>query len=80
MISFLAISALMKVVNKQKMKIGVGGALIQYHPTYHELLLMQLNELAPPNVIEVSLILKLFIVDRSYFQKISRILVECCKS
>lgn len=53
-IKFLAISALMKLTNRQKMKVGVGGALIQYHPTYHDLLLMQVNELAPANVTEVN--------------------------
>lgn len=51
-----AISALMKVINQPKMKIGVGGALIQFHPTYYELLVLQLNELAPSNVTEWNLV------------------------
>lgn len=42
-----AISALLRHVGRTKVKVGVGGALIQFHPTYHELLEAQLNTLAP---------------------------------
>ncbi|KAI6175651.1 Phosphotransferase [Aphelenchoides bicaudatus] len=45
-----AISALLRHMNQQKIKIGVGGALIQFHPTYHSLLEAQLNDLAPLNI------------------------------
>jgi hexokinase len=45
-----AISALLRHIGQQKIKIGVGGALIQFHPTYHELLEAQLNALAPLNI------------------------------
>ncbi|KAI6207342.1 Phosphotransferase [Aphelenchoides fujianensis] len=45
-----AISALLRHINRENIKIGVGGALIQFHPTYHELLEAQLNQLAPLNV------------------------------
>ncbi|KAI6200530.1 Phosphotransferase [Aphelenchoides besseyi] len=45
-----AISALLRHINRPNIKIGVGGALIQFHPTYHELLKSQLNQLAPLNV------------------------------
>ena len=48
--SILAISALLRHINRQTIKIGVGGALIQFHPTYHELLKAQLDLLAPLNV------------------------------
>ncbi len=47
-------------MNKNKVKIGVGGALIQFHPTYHKLLELKLKALAPKNVevgdVEVDLI------------------------
>jgi len=36
--------------------VGVGGALIQYHPTYHEMLRDKLNELVPPTVVEWDLV------------------------
>jgi hexokinase len=45
-----AISALLRHINHQKVKIGVGGALIQFHPTYHKLLEAQMNMQAPLNV------------------------------
>jgi hexokinase len=45
-----AISALLRHMGRSKVKIGVGGALIQFHPTYHALLEAQLNSLAPLNV------------------------------
>jgi len=47
-----AISALMEIINRPKIIVGVGGALIQYHPTYHEMLREKLNELVPPTVVE----------------------------
>lgn len=45
-----AISALLRHIGRAKVKIGVGGALIQFHPTYHALLEAQLNSLAPLNI------------------------------
>lgn len=45
-----AISALLRHVGRNKVKVGVGGALIQFHPTYHALLEAQLNTLAPLNI------------------------------
>ncbi|KAH7729239.1 hexokinase [Aphelenchoides avenae] len=45
-----AISALLRHIGRNKVRIGVGGALIQFHPTYHALLEAQLNSLAPLNV------------------------------
>lgn len=55
-----AICALLRHMNQEKVKIGVGGALIQFHPTYHELLEAQMNMQAPLNV-EVRSILKYII-------------------
>jgi len=45
-----AISALLRHLDQAKVKIGVGGALIQFHPTYHDLLKEALDTLAPDNV------------------------------
>ncbi|KAL3081654.1 hypothetical protein niasHT_033065 [Heterodera trifolii] len=45
-----AITALLRHVGRRKVKVGVGGALIQFHPTYHELLESQLHSLAPLNI------------------------------
>lgn len=45
-----AITALLRHIGKPKIKIGVGGALIQFHPIYHDLLESQLQSLAPLNV------------------------------
>lgn len=45
-----AIAALLKHIKRSPIKIGVGGALIQFHPTYHSLLEAQLNTLAPLNI------------------------------
>ena len=45
-----AISALLRHLGRDSVKIGVGGALIQFHPGYHTMLESQLNSLAPLNV------------------------------
>lgn len=45
-----AISALMRHMKQKEIQIGVGGALIQFHPTYHQLLETKLKDLAPPDV------------------------------
>lgn len=45
-----AISALLRHLNRSKVKVGVGGALYQFLPGYHALLEAQLNSLAPLNV------------------------------
>uniref|UniRef100_A0AC34QTY9 Phosphotransferase n=1 Tax=Panagrolaimus sp. JU765 TaxID=591449 RepID=A0AC34QTY9_9BILA len=45
-----AICALLRHIDQRKVKIGVGGALIQFHPTYHELLQAQMNMQAPLNI------------------------------
>jgi len=45
-----AITALLRHIGRNKVKVGVGGALIQFHPTYHALLEAQLNSLAPLNI------------------------------
>ncbi|KAI1732703.1 hexokinase domain-containing protein [Ditylenchus destructor] len=45
-----AISALLRHIGRPCVKVGVGGALIQFHPTYHALLEAQLNSLAPLNI------------------------------
>uniref|UniRef100_A0A158P960 Phosphotransferase n=1 Tax=Angiostrongylus cantonensis TaxID=6313 RepID=A0A158P960_ANGCA len=42
-----AISALLRHLDISKVKIGVGGALIQFHPIYHKLLEEKLTDLAP---------------------------------
>lgn len=42
-----AISALLRHLDVSKVKIGVGGALIQFHPIYHKLLHDKLADLAP---------------------------------
>ncbi|KHJ86772.1 Hexokinase, partial [Oesophagostomum dentatum] len=42
-----AISALLRHLDVSKVKIGVGGALIQFHPIYHKLLHDKLVDLAP---------------------------------
>uniref|UniRef100_A0A183CLG3 Phosphotransferase n=1 Tax=Globodera pallida TaxID=36090 RepID=A0A183CLG3_GLOPA len=38
------------IAKERLVKVGVGGALIQFHPTYHELLEAQLHSLAPLNI------------------------------
>lgn len=58
---FSAIAALMQVLNQPKILVGVGGALIQYHPTYHAMLKEKLSELLPPVVVEVRTVLIIFI-------------------
>uniref|UniRef100_A0A1I7XRW2 hexokinase n=1 Tax=Heterorhabditis bacteriophora TaxID=37862 RepID=A0A1I7XRW2_HETBA len=45
-----AISALLRHVDVSHIKIGVGGALIQFHPTYHRLLHDKLRNLTPDSV------------------------------
>ncbi|CAB3409057.1 unnamed protein product [Caenorhabditis bovis] len=45
-----AISALLRHLELSSVKIGVGGALIQFHPTYHKMLEEQLLELTPLNM------------------------------
>ncbi|CAI4224558.1 unnamed protein product [Auanema sp. JU1783] len=45
-----AISALLRHLEIEEVKIGVGGALIQFHPTYHDLLQKKMSDLAPKNV------------------------------
>jgi hexokinase len=45
-----AISALLRHMKRQRVKIGVGGALIQFHPTYYKLLHDKLAAIAPKNV------------------------------
>lgn len=45
-----AISALLSHLRLSSVKIGVGGALIQFHPTYHKMLEDKLAELVPLNV------------------------------
>ncbi|VDM69950.1 unnamed protein product [Strongylus vulgaris] len=42
-----AISALLRHLDVSRVKIGVGGALIQFHPIYHKLLHDKLVDLAP---------------------------------
>ncbi|CAJ0579853.1 unnamed protein product, partial [Mesorhabditis spiculigera] len=42
-----AIAALLRLVGHDRVRIGVGGALIQFHPTYHVLLENALRTLAP---------------------------------
>lgn len=42
-----AISALLRHLELSSVKIGVGGALIQFHPTYHQMLKEKLEELTP---------------------------------
>ena len=45
-----AISGLLQHLDISSVKIGVGGALIQFHPTFHDLLEQKLKELAPKHV------------------------------
>ncbi|VDN01254.1 unnamed protein product [Thelazia callipaeda] len=45
-----AIAALLRHLNQSPIKIGVGGALVQFHPTYLSLLEKKLHELAPLNI------------------------------
>lgn len=45
-----AICALLRHMGRQSVKIGVGGALIQFHPTFHTLLETQLIQMAPLDV------------------------------
>ena len=42
-----AIAALLRLINVATVKIGLGGALVQFHPTYHVLLQKKLEDLAP---------------------------------
>ncbi|PAV84397.1 hypothetical protein WR25_20161 [Diploscapter pachys] len=45
-----AISGLLQHLDTSSVKIGVGGALIQFHPTFHDLLEQKLKELAPKHI------------------------------
>lgn len=68
----VAIAALLRHVDRERVKIGVGGALIQFHPTYHDLLQQKLEALAPDNVQVRSLISPLF------SKKVKALLVGTC--
>uniref|UniRef100_A0A8R1XXB6 Phosphotransferase n=1 Tax=Onchocerca volvulus TaxID=6282 RepID=A0A8R1XXB6_ONCVO len=45
-----AIAALLLHLNESNIKVGVGGALVQFHPTYLSLLEKKLYDLAPMNI------------------------------
>ncbi|CEF60199.1 Hexokinase family and Hexokinase, N-terminal domain and Hexokinase, C-terminal domain-containing protein [Strongyloides ratti] len=45
-----AINALLRHLDVKNIKIGVGGALIQFHPTYDKLLEKKLRDLVDPSV------------------------------
>ncbi len=45
-----AIAALLMHLGRPRVSVGVGGALVQFHPTYQKLLEEQLDVLAPPDV------------------------------
>ncbi|MCP9265579.1 Phosphotransferase [Dirofilaria immitis] len=45
-----AIAALLRHINQSNIKVGVGGALVQFHPTYLSLLEKKLHDLAPMNI------------------------------
>ncbi|KAL7078044.1 hypothetical protein ACQ4LE_002643 [Meloidogyne hapla] len=45
-----AISALLRHIGRRKIKIGLGGAIIQFHPGYYDMLEAQLKTLAPLNI------------------------------
>uniref|UniRef100_A0AC35U589 Phosphotransferase n=1 Tax=Rhabditophanes sp. KR3021 TaxID=114890 RepID=A0AC35U589_9BILA len=45
-----AINALLRHLDITKIKIGVGGALIQFHPTYHKLLENKLKDLVDEKI------------------------------
>uniref|UniRef100_A0A5S6R2L2 Phosphotransferase n=1 Tax=Trichuris muris TaxID=70415 RepID=A0A5S6R2L2_TRIMR len=47
-----AVAALMKVAQQDRLTVGLGGALIQYHPTYLNLLKTRLEEIVPPEITE----------------------------
>lgn len=47
---FSAIAALLRHIGQINVKIGVGGALVQFHPTYLSLLENKLHDLAPANI------------------------------
>ncbi|VDN57753.1 unnamed protein product [Dracunculus medinensis] len=49
-IAAAAIAALLRHLKQENMKIGVGGALIQFHPTFFEMLNDKLKDLAPESV------------------------------
>ena len=49
-IAAAAIAALLGHTGRSRVVVGVGGALVQYHPTYLDLLQQQLSLLAPPDV------------------------------
>ncbi|EJW88941.1 hexokinase [Wuchereria bancrofti] len=45
-----AIAALLRHIGQSNIKVGVGGALVQFHPTYLALLENKLHDLAPVNI------------------------------
>nr|CAD2194567.1 unnamed protein product [Meloidogyne enterolobii] len=45
-----AISALLRHIGRRKIKIGLGGAIIQFHPQYQEMLENYLKSMAPINI------------------------------
>ncbi|KHJ41467.1 hypothetical protein D918_08430 [Trichuris suis] len=47
-----ATAALMKIAQHDRLVVGLGGALIQYHPTYLNLLKTRLEEIVPPEITE----------------------------
>jgi hypothetical protein len=50
-----AIAALLHHIDRPRVLVGIGGALIQFHPTYETMLREQLTKLAPEGV-DVSLL------------------------
>lgn len=49
-IAAAAIAALLRHLGRTNVVVGVGGVLVQFHPTYLALLQAKLDMLAPPNV------------------------------
>jgi hypothetical protein len=45
-----AIAALLRHLERPRVLVGIGGALVQFHPTYFRLLQDKLKVLAPDNV------------------------------
>ncbi|VDM13408.1 unnamed protein product [Wuchereria bancrofti] len=45
-----SIAALLRHIGQSNIKVGVGGALVQFHPTYLALLENKLHDLAPVNI------------------------------
>lgn len=58
---FAAIAALLRHIGRNNIKVGVGGALVQFHPTYLSLLENKMRDLVPKNIKACFIYLKILL-------------------